>query len=64
MYCSVGPGEIRERRWPALETVHIGETVHKCRAGAYEDVDVMAFLEGLGWEVVGNDDLKDERSQV
>jgi serine/threonine protein kinase len=53
---------IPSRRWLPLETEHMGEIVHKCWAGGFENAEqvkaeVIAFLEGLGWEIEGNDDL-------
>jgi hypothetical protein len=41
----------------------MGEIVRKCWVCGYEDADmveatVVAFMEGLGWEVEGDNDLK------
>ncbi|KAF2445494.1 hypothetical protein P171DRAFT_266300 [Karstenula rhodostoma CBS 690.94] len=51
------------RGWPRLEIEHMGAIVHKCWNGEYASAEevkaaVKAFLEGLGWEIEGNDDLK------
>ncbi|KAH4204345.1 hypothetical protein HBI95_151520 [Parastagonospora nodorum] len=53
---------ILSKRWPVLETEHMGEIVRKCWNGGFENAEqvkaeVIAFLEGLGWEIEGNDDL-------
>lgn len=49
--------------WPSLEADYMGEIVRKCWACEYEDADVVKaavveFMEGLGWEVEGGNDLK------
>lgn len=54
---------IPRKEWPPLEPEHMGEIVHKCWKGDFEDAkqlksEVVAFLEGLGWSIEGNDDLK------
>jgi hypothetical protein len=54
---------IPRREWPPLETEHMGEIVRKCWAGEFEDAKqvktaVVAFLEGSGWSIEGNDDLQ------
>jgi serine/threonine protein kinase len=54
---------IPRKEWPPLETEHMGEIVRKCWAGGFADakqlkMEVVAFLEGLGWRIEGNDDLQ------
>ena len=49
--------------WPSLEADYMGEIVRKCWACEYEDADavkaaVVTFMEDLGWEVEGDNDLK------
>jgi hypothetical protein len=51
---------IPRKQWPPLETEHMGEIVRKCWAGDFADAkqlktEVVAFLEGLGWSIQGND---------
>lgn len=54
---------IPRKEWPPLEIEHMGEIVRKCWAGDFADAkqlktEVVAFLEGLGWSIEGNDDLQ------
>jgi serine/threonine protein kinase len=54
---------ISRKEWPLLEAECMGEIVHKCWNDEYASVQevraaVVAFLEGLGWEIEGDDDLK------
>lgn len=54
---------IPRREWPPLEIEHMGEIVRKCWEGGFADaeqlkMEVVVFLEGLGWSIEGNDDLK------
>jgi hypothetical protein len=51
------------KEWPLLEADCMGEIVRKCWNDEYAGVEevkaaVVEFLEGLGWEIEGNDDLK------
>jgi len=51
------------KEWPLLEADCMGEIVRKCWNDKYAGVEevkaaVVEFLEGLGWEIEGNDDLK------
>jgi hypothetical protein len=51
------------KEWPRLEAEHMGTIVHRCWNGDFASAEevrsaVRAFLEGLGWEIEGDDDLK------
>jgi serine/threonine protein kinase len=54
---------ILRKEWPPLEDEHMGEIVRKCWAGGFADAkqlkaEVVAFSEGLGWRIDGDDDLQ------
>jgi serine/threonine protein kinase len=56
-------GMFTTRGWPVLETEYMGAIVHRCWNDEYASAEevkaaVRSFLQGLGWEVEGNDDLK------
>jgi serine/threonine protein kinase len=49
------------KEWPPLQDEHMGEIVRKCWAGGFADAkqlkaEGVAFLEGLGWCIEGDDD--------
>jgi serine/threonine protein kinase len=51
------------KEWPRLEPEYMGAIVRRCWNGEYASAEevkaaVKTFLQGLGWEIEDNDDLK------